>query len=214
MLNCASAARARVLARSSRIPAVSSLASVRAVQQQRRAESLSQRPDSKHVSFPGAVKSAFSHDMKFELPSTYTALPTYRAVDQNGVVVDESFKPDLSDEEVVKLYTDMLTISIMDLIMFDAQRQGRISFYMVSAGEEAVCVGSASALAKEDVIFCQYREQGVLKQRGYELSEFMNQLFANQKDKGQGRNMPVHYGSRELNVVSVLQKKYDRARYS
>ncbi len=214
MLNCASAARARVLARSSRITAVSSLAPVRAVQQQRRAESLSQRPDSKHVSFPGAVKSAFSHDMKFELPSTYTALPTYRAVDQNGVVVDESFKPDLSDEEVVKLYTDMLTISIMDLIMFDAQRQGRISFYMVSAGEEAVCVGSASALAKEDVIFCQYREQGVLKQRGYELSEFMNQLFANQKDKGQGRNMPVHYGSRELNVVSVLQKKYDRARYS
>ena len=207
MLNCASAARARVLARSSRITAVSSLAPVRAVQQQRRAESLSQRPDSKHVSFPGAVKSAFSHDMKFELPSTYTALPTYRAVDQNGVVVDESFKPDLSDEEVVKLYTDMLTISIMDLIMFDAQRQGRISFYMVSAGEEAVCVGSASALAKEDVIFCQYREQGVLKQRGYELSEFMNQLFANQKDKGQGRNMPVHYGSRELNVVSVLQKK-------
>ena len=206
MLNCASAARARVLARSSRIPAVSSLASVRAVQQ-RRAGSLSQRPDSKHVSFPGAVKSAFSHDMKFELPSTYTALPTYRVVDQNGVVVDQSFKPDLSDEEVVKLYTDMLTISIMDLIMFDAQRQGRISFYMVSAGEEAVCVGSASALAKEDVIFCQYREQGVLKQRGYELSEFMNQLFANQKDKGQGRNMPVHYGSRELNVVSVLGKK-------
>ncbi len=204
MLNCAaSAARARVLARSSRIPAVSSLASVRAVQQ-RRAGSLSQRPDSKHVSFPGAVKSAFSHDMKFELPSTYTALSTYRVVDQNGVVVDESFQPDLSDEEVVKLYTDMLTISIMDLIMFDAQRQGRISFYMVSAGEEAVCVGSASALAKEDVIFCQYREQGVLKQRGYELSEFMNQLFANQKDKGQGRNMPVHYGSRELNVVSVL----------
>ncbi|CRJ87388.1 hypothetical protein BN1708_017006, partial [Verticillium longisporum] len=84
----------------------------------------------------------------------------------DGIVVDESFKPDLSDDEVIKLYKDMVYISIMDLIMFDAQRQGRLSFYMVSAGEEALSVGSASVLAPEDVVFCQYREQGVFKQRG------------------------------------------------
>lgn len=153
--------------------------------------------------FPGAVKSAFSNSMTFEEPSKYDALPTYRAVDQHGQVVDPSFKPDLSDSEVIKLYNDMLTVSIMDLIMFDAQRQGRLSFYMVSAGEEAVCVGSASALTPEDVVFCQYREQGVFKQRGFELSDFMNQLFANHKDPGKGRNMPVHYGSKELNIVRV-----------
>lgn len=168
----------------------------------RNASSISQRPDSKHVSFPGAVKSAFITDMKFEQPSTYPALPTYRAVDQHGEIVDPNFKPDLSDEEVIKLYKDMLTISIMDLIMFDAQRQGRLSFYMVSAGEEAVSVGSASALTPEDVVFCQYREQGVFKQRGFEISDFMGQLFANVNDPGRGRNMPVHYGSKELNIVS------------
>lgn len=156
--------------------------------------------------FPGAVKSAFSNNLRFEQPSTYPALATYRAIDQHGVVVDPDFVPDLSDEEVVKLYRDMLTVSIMDLIMFDAQRQGRLSFYMVSAGEEAVSVGTASALAKEDVVFCQYREQGVFKQRGFTLSDFMNQLFANQKDPGKGRNMPVHYGSRELNIVSLPRK--------
>ncbi|KAJ4306011.1 hypothetical protein N0V88_000803 [Collariella sp. IMI 366227] len=172
-------------------------------QQQRHASSLSQRPDSTHVSFPGAVKSAFSNTLKFEQPSTYPALPTYRAVDQTGAVVDPSFVPDLSDEQVVKLYRDMLTVSVMDLIMFDAQRQGRLSFYMVSAGEEAVSVASASALAKEDVVFCQYREQGVFKQRGFTLSDFMNQLFANQKDAGKARNMPVHYGSKELNIHTI-----------
>lgn len=170
-------------------------------QHRRHASSISQRPDSKHVMFPGAVKSAFINTMRFEQPSTYPALATYRAVDQNGAVVDPAFTPDLSDEEVVKLYRDMLTVSIMDLIMFDAQRQGRLSFYMVSAGEEAVSVATASALAKEDVVFCQYREQGVFKQRGFTLADFMNQLFANQKDPGKGRNMPVHYGSKELNIV-------------
>ena len=149
------------------------------------------------------MKSAFVHNLKFETPADQPALPTYRVVDQHGVVVDQSFTPDLRDEEVIKLYKDMLYISIMDLIMFDAQRQGRLSFYMVSAGEEALSIGTASALAKEDVVFCQYREQGVFRQRGFSTADFMNQLFANKRDPGKGRNMPVHYGSKELNIVSA-----------
>ena len=71
----------------------------------------------------------------------------------------------------------------------------------MSAGEEGIAIGSASAFTPEDVIFCQYRETGVFKQRGFTLSEFMNQLFANSKDHGKGRNMPVHYGSSKLNIV-------------
>lgn len=149
------------------------------------------------------MKSAFTSDLQFALASESPSLATYRVVDQDGKVVDPSFKADLADDEVVKLYLNMLQISVMDLIMFDAQRQGRLSFYMVSAGEEALSVGSASALTLEDVIFCQYREQGVFMQRGFQLSDFMNQLFANRKDPGKGRNMPVHYGSKKLNIVSA-----------
>ncbi|KAI2636732.1 dehydrogenase E1 component [Xylaria nigripes] len=169
----------------------------------RSASSVSQRPGSNYVSFPGALKSAFTSDLKFTLPSDHPTLPTYRIVDQDGNIVDQSFMQDVSDEEVIQLYKTMLTISIMDVIMFDAQRQGRLSFYMVSAGEEAISVGSASILDKQDVIFCQYREQGVFAQRGFTLSNFMNQLFANRLDDGRGRNMPVHYGSKELNIHTV-----------
>ncbi|KAJ9132175.1 2-oxoisovalerate dehydrogenase subunit alpha [Pleurostoma richardsiae] len=191
------------LTRSSRPRRPPTLVALRAVRHVRAAGSLSQRPDSKYVSFPGAVKSAFTNSLKFEHPASYPAMPTYRVVDQNGAVVDPAFKPDLTDEEVIKLYRDMLLVSIMDVIMYDSQRQGRISFYMVSAGEEVVCVGSASALTKEDVIFCQYREQGVFAQRGFTPKDFMNQLFANKNDSGRGRNMPVHYGSRELNIHTI-----------
>ena len=104
--------------------------------------------------------------------------------------------------------------------MFDAQRQGRLSFYMVcdtmkgstaqvsdnlkvSAGEEGIAIGSASALHPSDVIFAQYRETGVFQQRGFTLPEFMNQLFSNCKDGGKGRNMPVHYGSSALNIHTI-----------
>src|SRR5690242_10414653 len=96
-----------------------------------------------------------------------------------------------------------MAVSIMDLLMFEAQRQGRLSFYMVSAGEEGISIGSASALHPSDVIFTQYRESGVYLQRGFTLAQFMNQLFANSSDNGLGRNMPVHYGSKELNIHTI-----------
>jgi 2-oxoisovalerate dehydrogenase E1 component alpha subunit len=40
----------------------------------------------------------------------------------------------------------------MDSIFRDAQRQGRISFYMTCHGEEAIHLGSASALKPKDVV--------------------------------------------------------------
>lgn len=127
-------------------------------------------------------------------------------MNQDGdIVVDlSSFITSFSDDLALKMYHNMIEISIMDTIMFDAQRQGRISFYITCHGEEGISVGSASVLEKEDVIFSQYRESGVLKQRGFSIEEFMSQLFANRKDSGRGRNMPVHYGSRALNIVIIL----------
>lgn len=118
----------------------------------------------------------------------------------DGDIIDPSYTP-VSDEICLKMYSNMLSVSIMDVIMFEAQRQGRLSFYMTGQGEEGTCVGSASALEMDDVIFLQYREAGVFKQRGFGFEDFMNQLFANRKDSGKGRNMPVHYGSSKLNIV-------------
>jgi 2-oxoisovalerate dehydrogenase E1 component alpha subunit len=97
----------------------------------------------------------------------------------------------------------MCTLNIMDLIMYEAQRQGRISFYMTSYGEEGSIVASAAALTNDDVFFGQYREAGVLLWRGFTLDEFMNQMYSNEADYGKGRQMPVHYGSKKLNFQTI-----------
>jgi len=60
-----------------------------------------------------------------------------------------------------KMYRDMATLNIMDKIMYESQRQGRISFYMTNTGEEAVQIGSAASLTLEDMIYAQYREAGM-----------------------------------------------------
>jgi len=103
----------------------------------------------------------------------------------------------------VKCYTGMVTLSEMDKVLYDIQRQGLISFYMTSYGEEATHFGSASALTLDDVVFGQYREAGVLLFRGFSVQDCVNQCYSNAKDLGKGRQMPVHYGSNKLNFQTI-----------
>ena len=56
----------------------------------------------------------------------------------------------------------MTQLNSMDRIMYESQRQGRISFYMTNFGEEGTHIGSAAALNPKDLIFGQYREAGKL----------------------------------------------------
>lgn len=44
---------------------------------------------------------------------------------------------------------------------------------------------------------------GVLMYRGFPLDLFMAQCYANADDLGKGRQMPVHYGCRDLNFVTI-----------
>ena len=108
-----------------------------------------------------------------------------------------------SDDQLRAMYSAMVQLNEMDKIFYDAQRQGRISFYMTAYGEEATHIGSASALDPEDIVFGQYREAGVLMWRGFTLDEFAHQCFSTTHDVGKGRQMPVHYGSRRLNFQTI-----------
>ncbi|TVY92877.1 2-oxoisovalerate dehydrogenase subunit alpha, mitochondrial [Lachnellula willkommii] len=135
--------------------------------------------------------------MNFVTPSNFSIIPTFCIMNSDGVMEDKTrARPNVTNEQVLTWYKNMMTVNILDAIMFEAQRQGRISFYMVSAGEEGSIVGSAAALGPNDIITCQYRETGVFQQRGFTMKDFMSQLTANKNDPGKGRNMPVHYSGR------------------
>lgn len=81
--------------------------------------------------------------------------------------------------------------------------QGLISFYMVSNGEEATHFGTAAALEPTDMVYAQYREVGVLIWRGFSVDQVMDQCFGTRLDTGKGRQMPVHYGSKEHNYQFI-----------
>lgn len=131
-----------------------------------------------------------------------TTFKTISYLNQEGYLSDEcQIKPD--DKTLLKIYKTMVLTRLVDEKMITLQRQGVISFAMSSFGEEACSVGSAAALKLEDWLYPQYRENGIMFWRGFSVEEYIHQMFGDCKDLSFGRQMPNHFGKRELNVVTV-----------
>ncbi|NRA70580.1 MAG: thiamine pyrophosphate-dependent dehydrogenase E1 component subunit alpha [Gammaproteobacteria bacterium] len=130
-------------------------------------------------------------------------IPTLKVLQQDGTLYPNAMMPNIDKSLALKIYDTMVFIRVLDERMVASQRQGRISFYMTCKGEEASIIGSAAGLSDDDMIMAQYREQGALAFRGFSLENFMNQMFSNAKDLGKGRQMPIHYGSSELNYMTI-----------
>ena len=130
-------------------------------------------------------------------------IPMLQILQPDGSLHDEAVEPEIDRETATRIYDTMEYIRVLDERMIGAQRQGRISFYLASTGEEAASVASAAALSDNDMIMSQYREQGALAYRGYTTTQFMNQMFSNQEDPNKGRQMPIHYGDKPLNFMTI-----------
>ncbi|GAB7042693.1 MULTISPECIES: pyruvate dehydrogenase (acetyl-transferring) E1 component subunit alpha [Catenuloplanes] len=85
-----------------------------------------------------------------------------RSVGQDGV----EYSVDLTDEELMGLYRDMVVTRRLDAEGVALQRQGEMALWASLAGQEAAQVGSGRALRPQDMLFPSYREHGVLYARG------------------------------------------------
>lgn len=130
-------------------------------------------------------------------------IPMLQLLAEDGTEHTTDLVLDIDENEANKILKSMEFTRLLDDRMIGSQRQGRISFYLGSRGEEASTVASAAALSKHDMIMSQYREQGTLVYRGYKTEQFMNQMFSNQLDPNKGRQMPIHYGDKTLNFMTV-----------
>ncbi len=131
------------------------------------------------------------------------SIPTLSLLQADGSLVAGARQPGLGQELAEKIYRDMVYIRLLDERMVAAQRQGRLSFYITCTGEEAAVGGTIAAFSEDDMVMGQYREQVALRFRGFTTEQFMNQLFSNADDLGKGRQMPVHYGCRALNFMTI-----------
>lgn len=125
-----------------------------------------------------------------------------RALDHNHQAVGP-WDPRLDPETLRQGLRVMTLTRIYDDRMRTLQRQGKMSFYMKSLGEEAVSVAAAMGLRADDMLFPSYRQQGALIARGRGLVDMMCHCISNSRDNLKGRQLPVHYTSREHHWFTI-----------
>jgi 2-oxoisovalerate dehydrogenase E1 component alpha subunit len=113
------------------------------------------------------------------------------------------WNPHLEPQDLQVGLRHMLLNRIFDDRMQRMQRQGKISFYMKSTGEEAVSVAQAMALQPGDMFFPSYRNQGLQIVRGRNLVDLMCQCLSNTRDMCRGRQMPIMYHWGSGNIFSI-----------
>src|SRR5215468_7194343 len=73
---------------------------------------------------------------------------------------------DFSDEQLRRLYHDLIVVRRLDTEATALQRQGELAIWASLLGQEAAQVGAGHALRPQDMVFPTYREHGVLYCRG------------------------------------------------
>ncbi len=136
-----------------------------------------------------------------------------RVLDDGGQAVSP-WNPRLESETLLRMLRAMALTRAFDERMFRAQRQGKTSFYMKCTGEEAVSIGAAFALQRDDMCFPSYRQQGILIARDWPIIDMMNQIYSNKGDRLKGRQLPIMYSAREAGFFSIsgnLTTQYPQA---
>ena len=96
---------------------------------------------------------------------------TLQVLNENGEIVNRDLMPDLTDEQLVELFKQMIWSRIVDDRSTKLNRQGRLGFFAPTAGEEASQMASNFAMTKDDYLLGGYRDVPELVKHGLPLAK-------------------------------------------
>lgn len=110
----------------------------------------------------------------------------------------------LSAEDLLSMYRTMVTARLCDEAAFRQNRQGKAPFVIPVSGHEGCQVGTAWALRPgQDIWLPYYRDLALVLVAGVTPYEVFLGIFAKRDDPSSGgRQMPAHWGSRRLGIIS------------
>jgi pyruvate dehydrogenase E1 component alpha subunit len=98
--------------------------------------------------------------------------------------LDVALEPDLSPDELRRMYRAMLLGRRLDERMVRLQRQGRIGTFAPIKGQEAAQIGSVSTLGAGDWMVPSFRETAAMIWRGWPIERLL-QFFSGRLEGGQ-----------------------------
>lgn len=111
----------------------------------------------------------------------------------------------LREPDLRSIHRSMLLARRIDERMWILNRQGRAAFVISCQGQEAAQVGAAYCLRPGyDYLYPYYRDLAMMLTLGQSArAQFLSLLAREEEPNSGGRQMPGHYSSRELNVVTT-----------
>jgi len=111
----------------------------------------------------------------------------------------------LDEGDLIRMYRAMLLARRTDERMWILNRQGKAAFVISCQGQEAAQVGAAYHLRPGyDYLYPYYRDFGMVMLLGQSVrDQFLSLLGKKEDPNSAGRQMPGHFSSRELRIVTA-----------
>lgn len=108
------------------------------------------------------------------------------------------------DSTLLELYVNILKPRMIEEKMLLLLRQGKIAKWFSGIGQEAISVGVASALEKDEYILPMHRNLGVFTTRQIPLNRLFSQFQGKPGGFTQGRDRSFHFGTNEYKIVGMI----------
>lgn len=110
----------------------------------------------------------------------------------------------LTPDTLRRMYEELLLTRLLDERMLQLNRIGKAPFVISCQGQEAAQIGAAFAFdTSRDWFLPYYRDLAVCIHAGLTARDILLNLFARPTDPNSGgRQMPAHYSSRKLRIVT------------
>lgn len=108
------------------------------------------------------------------------------------------------DDTLLTLYRNILKPRMIEEKMLILLRQGKISKWFSGIGQEAISVGVATALEKDEFILPMHRNLGVFTTRGIPLNRLFSQFTGKPGGFTKGRDRSFHFGTQEYKIVGMI----------
>ena len=113
-------------------------------------------------------------------------------------------RKDLTDDELIHLYKNLLFPRMIEEKMLVLLRQGKISKWFSGIGQEAISVGATLALQPDEWIMPLHRNLGVFTSRKMPLQKLFMQWQGSKYGYSKGRERSFHFGSKKHFICGMI----------